>query len=184
MRSIEWSMFEGTEWEWGQDWLTSLAGRPLLGARPTEVADALICIDPVALLEADEGVAEEAIATLQQALNQISALQQVFIEAFARAKDREWHLGQARLTEAGQVPLGSWTADDFVPSMLAPLLHLSPRSMATRVADTRRVVNDLPVTLAAALAGDIPPTAAATPPEGAQYQLVRCECAQALHGVP
>ena len=121
-------MFEGTEWEWGQDWLTSLAGRPLLGARPTEVADAL--------------------------------------------------------TEAGQVALGSWTADDFVPSMLAPLLHLSPRSMATRVADTRRVVNDLPVTLAAALAGDIPPTAAATPPEGAQYQLVRCECAQALHGVP
>ncbi len=121
-------MFEGAEWEWGQDWLTSLAGRPLLGARPTEVADAL--------------------------------------------------------TEAGQVALGSWTADDFVPSMLAPLLHLSPRSMATRVADTRRVVNDLPVTLAAALAGDIPPTAAATPPEGAQYQLVRCECAQALHGVP
>ena len=89
-------MFEGAEWEWGQDWLTSLAGRPLL----------------------------------------------------------------------------------------APLLHLSPRSMATRVADTRRVVNDLPVTLAAAVAGDIPPTAAATPPEGAQYQLVRCECAQALHGVP
>ena len=34
-------MFEGAEWEWGQDWLTSLAGRPLLGARPTEVADAL-----------------------------------------------------------------------------------------------------------------------------------------------
>jgi len=150
-------MFEGTEWEWGQDWLASLAGRPLLGARPTEVADALIHIDPVALLEADEGVAEEAIATLQQALNQISALQQVFIEAFARAKDREWQLGQARLTEAGQVPLGTWTADDFVPSMLAPLLHLSPRSMATRVADARRVVNDLPVTLAAALAGDVEP---------------------------
>ena len=150
-------MFEGAEWDWGHDWLTSLAGRPLLGARPTQVADALLQVDPVALLEADEAVAEEAITTLQQALNQISALQQVFIEAFARAKDREWQLGQARQIEAGRVPLGTWTADDFVPSMLAPLLHLSPRSMAARVDDARRVVNDLPLTLAGALAGEVEP---------------------------
>ncbi|MBK8868093.1 MAG: hypothetical protein IPN45_08575 [Actinomycetales bacterium] len=94
-------MFEGVTWEWGHDWLESLAGRSLRDARPTEVADVLLQVDPVALLEADEAVAEEAITTLQRAINQITAMQQVFIEAFTRRKELEWEVGQARRDRGG-----------------------------------------------------------------------------------
>ena len=119
-------MFEGAEWDWGHDWLTSLAGCPLLGARPTQVADALLQVDPFALLEADEAVAEEAITTLQQALNQISALQQVFIEAFARAKDREWQVGPPRSTTGCRPGAVRSTTVDAGPSRRPASCEKSP----------------------------------------------------------
>lgn len=150
-------MFEGAEWEWSQDWLESLVGRSVRGARPTDVADALVQVDAREFLTASEGVAEEAISTLQQAINQLTALQQVFIEAFARRKEREWEVARSVETEAGRSPFGFWTADDFIPSMLAPILHLSPRTMSGRVDDARRLVNHLPQTLDTALAGDAEP---------------------------
>ena len=126
-------MFEGVTWEWGHDWLESLAGRSLRDARPTEVADALVQIDPRKLVVAEEEVAEAAIDTLQRAINQITAMQQVFIEAFTRRKELEWEVAKCDEIERGRLPQGFWTADDFVPSMLAPILHLSPRTMGSRL---------------------------------------------------
>lgn len=150
-------MFEGATWEWGHDWLESLAGRSLRDARPTEVADALVQIDPRKLVEAEEEVAEAAIDTLQRAINQITAMQQVFIEAFTRRKELEWEVAKCDEIERGRLPQGFWTADDFVPSMLAPILHLSPRTMGSRLDDARQLVNNLPRTLETALAGDAEP---------------------------
>src|SRR5450759_4741138 len=46
---------------------------------------------------------------------------------------------------------------DFMPSYLAPVLRLSPRSAARRYATARTLVGSLPVTLAAMAAGDLEP---------------------------
>ena len=46
---------------------------------------------------------------------------------------------------------------DFMPSYLAPVLRLSPRSAARRYAMARTLVGSLPVTLAAMRAGDLEP---------------------------
>ncbi|MGB2700791.1 MAG: hypothetical protein WBC31_10535, partial [Candidatus Phosphoribacter baldrii] len=150
-------MFEGMSWEHGQDQLTVLAGRPLTGLSPLQAADALLRIDPLALLDLDQAVAETVIADLQTALNQLTALQAIFIETVARRVEADVEIAKDADRLAGRFPAGWGTGDDYTPSVLAPLLHVAPRTMAGRVADARILVNDLPRTLRAGLTGDLEP---------------------------
>jgi hypothetical protein len=150
-------MFDGTAWEPGHDQLEVLAGRPLTGLSPLQAADALLRIDPLALLDLDQGVAEPVIADLQTALNQLTALQAILIETVARRVEADVELAKDADRLAGRFPAGWGTGDDYTPSVLAPLLHVAPRTMAGRVADARILVNDLPRTLRAGLTGDLEP---------------------------
>ena len=150
-------MFDGTAWEPGHDQLQVLAGRPLTGLTPLQAADALLRIDPLALLDLDQAVAETVIADLQTALNQLTALQAIFIETVARRVEADVEIAKDADRLAGRFPAGWGTGDDYTPSILAPLLHVAPRTMTGRVADARILVNDLPRTLRAGLTGDLEP---------------------------
>ena len=150
-------MFEGLPWELGQDHLGDLAGRSLSGLTPLQAADALLGADLLALLDVDQGVAEAVVAQLQVALNQVAALQAVFIEAVARRVERDVELAKDADRLQGSFPAGWGTGDDYTPSVLAPLLHLSPRTMSGRLAEARTLVNDLPRTLRVALDGELEP---------------------------
>ncbi len=150
-------MFDGTAWEPGHDQLQVLAGRPLTGLTPLQAADALLRIDPLALLDLDQAVAETVIADLQTALNQLTALQAILIETVARRVEADVEIAKDADRLAGRFPAGWGTGDDYTPSILAPLLHVAPRTMTGRVADARILVNDLPRTLRAGLDGDLEP---------------------------
>ena len=82
-------MFEGLPWEAGQDQLEVLAGRSLRDVSPLLAADALLGVDPLSLLDLDQSVAEEVVAQLQVALNQVAALQAIVIEAVARRVEHD-----------------------------------------------------------------------------------------------
>lgn len=150
-------MFEGTAWEPGHDQLAVLAGRSLTGLTPLQAADALLAVDPLALLDLDQSVAETVIADLQTALNQVAALQAILIETVARRVAAEVEIAKDADRLAGRFPAGWGTGDDYTPSILAPILHVAPRTMAGRVADARILVNDLPRTLRAGLDGALEP---------------------------
>ena len=148
-------MFEGLPWEAGQDQLEVLAGRSLRDVSPLLAADALLGVDPLSLLDLDQSVAEEVVAQLQVALNQVAALQAIVIEAVARRVEHDVELAKDSDRLAGHFPAGWGTGDDYTPSVLAPLLHLPPRTMAGRLGEARVLVNELPRTLRAALDGDL-----------------------------
>lgn len=150
-------MFDGLPWEFGHDRLGDLAGRPLVGLTPLEAADALLRIDSSELLELDLEVAEAVVAELQVALNQVTALQAICIEAVRRRMDRDVELAKDADRLDGRFPAGWGTGDDYTPSVLAPLLHLAPRTMAGRLGEARVLVNDLPRTLRSALDGELEP---------------------------
>ena len=150
-------MFEGLPWEAGQDQLEVLAGRSLRDVSPLLAADALLGVDPLSLLDLDQSVAEEVVAQLQVALNQVAALQAIVIEAVARRVEHDVELAKDSDRLAGHFPAGWGTGDDYTPSVLAPLLHLPPRTMAGRLGEARVLVNELPRTLRAALDGDLEP---------------------------
>jgi len=150
-------MFEGLPWEAGQDQLEVLAGRSLRDVSPLLAADALLGVDPLSLLDLDQSVAEEVVAQLQVALNQVAALQAIVIEAVARRVEHDVELAKDSDRLAGHFPAGWGTGDDYTPSVLAPLLHLPPRTMAGRLGEARVLVNELPRTLRAALDGELEP---------------------------
>ncbi len=150
-------MFEGTAWEPGHDQLQVLARRPLTGLSPLQAADVLLKVDPLALLDLDQAVAETVIADLQTALNQLTALQAILIETVARRVEADVEIAKDADRLAGRFPAGWGTGDDYTPSILAPLLHVAPRTMTGRVSDARILVNDLPRTLRAGLTGDLEP---------------------------
>jgi hypothetical protein len=150
-------MFEGLPWEVGQDRLEVLTGRSLRDVSPLLAADALLEVDPLALLDLDQSVAEEVVAQLQVALNQVTALQAIVIEAVARRVEHDVEVAKDADRLSGQFPAGWGTGDDYTPSVLAPLLHLPPRTMAGRLGEARVLVNELPRTLRAALDGELEP---------------------------
>jgi hypothetical protein len=150
-------MFEGLPWEVGQDRLEVLAGRSLREVSPLLAADALLSVDPLALLDLDQSVAEEIVAQLQVALNQVAALQAILIETVARRVEHDVEVAKDDDRLSGHFPAGWGTGDDYTPSVLAPLLHLPPRTMAGRLGEARVLVNELPRTLRAALDGELEP---------------------------
>jgi len=126
------------------------------------------------LLAADVESAEALVAGAQRVINALSAVMAVAIEAWGRREGEQlsvdkgaWEamsdaqgrtkaggLNRARLRLLEGVPKDE---HDFMPSYLAPVLRLSPRSAARRYEMARTLVGSLPVTLAAMRAGDLEP---------------------------
>ena len=145
--------------------------------RATDVADLAVSLFGLSdgeLLAADAGSAEAMVAGAQRVINAVSAVMAVAIEAWGRRENEAltvdkgaWEamsdaqgrtkaggLNRARLRMAEGVPKDE---HEFMPSYLAPVLRLSPRSAARRYEVARTLVGSLPVTLAAMRAGDLEP---------------------------
>ncbi|MEO6144054.1 MAG: DUF222 domain-containing protein [Dermatophilaceae bacterium] len=137
------------------------------------LAASLFGLSDPELLAVDAETAEALVAAAQRVINAVSAVQAVAIEAWGRREGEqlsvdkaEWTaMAQARGLNTGGVNgarlrlLEGVPKDehDFMPSYLAPVLRLSPRSAARRYATARTLVGPLPVTLAAMAAGDLEP---------------------------
>jgi Domain of unknown function (DUF222) len=142
--------------------------------RATDVADlaaSLLGRSEVELLGADAETAEAMVAAAQRAM---TAVQAVAIEAWGRRECEQLSVDMAEwqaLAAAGGLanPSGRNGAHlrlldglpkdehDFMPSYLAPVLRLSPRSARRRYETARTLVGLLPRTLAAMRAGDLEP---------------------------
>ena len=147
----------------------------------TDVADLaslLFGLPEGVLLGVDAECAEGVVAGAQRVINAMSAVMAVGIEAWGRREGEalgvdkaEWEamadadgrtkaggLSRVRLGLAAGVPTDE---HDFMPSYLAAVLRLSPRSAARRYEMARTLVGCLPVTLAAMRVGDLEPHRAA-----------------------
>ena len=154
-----------------------MAGITVDQVRATDVADLAVSLFGLSdgeLLAADVESAEAMVAGAQRVINAVSAVMAVAIEAWGRRESEaltvdkaSWEamsdaqgrtkaggLNRARLRLLEGVPKDE---HDFMPSYLAPVLRLSPRSAARRYEMARTLVGSLPVTLAAMRAGDLEP---------------------------
>ena len=145
--------------------------------RATDVADlaaSLLGRSEAELLGVDAESAEAMVAAAQRVISAMTAVQAVAIEAWGRREceqlsvDKgEWaamavahglaNIGgpnAARLRLLDGVPKDE---HDFMPSYLAPVLRLSPRSARRRYETARVLVGLLPRTLAVMRAGDLEP---------------------------
>src|SRR5665647_1930848 len=145
--------------------------------RATDVADlaaSLLGRSEAELLGVDAEPAEALVAAAQRVISAMTAVQAVAIEAWGRREceqlsvDKgEWAalavangltniggLNGARLRLLDGVPKDE---HEFMPSYLAPVLRLSPRSARRRYETARVLVGLLPRTLAAMRAGDLEP---------------------------
>ena len=144
--------------------------------RAADVADlaaSLLGLGQAELLGVDAESAEALVAATQRVVSAMMAIQALAIEAWGRREGEaltvdkaQWAVlaaermvnpagvngAQARLLEG--VPKDE---HDFMPSYLAPVLRLSPRSAARRYETARVLVGLLPLTLAAMRAGDLEP---------------------------
>ena len=153
-----------------------MVGMSVDQVRATDVAvlaESLLGLPDAELLLAGAESAEALVAAAQRVINAMSAVQAVAVEAWGRreaeqlAVDRaQWAaMAAARKLSTGGVNgarlrlLEGVPKDehDFMPSYLAPVLRLSPRSAARRHETARTLVGSLPVTLAAMRAGDLEP---------------------------
>jgi hypothetical protein len=145
--------------------------------RGTDVADlaaSLLALSNSELLRADAESAEAMVAAAQRVISAVTAVQAVAIEAWGRRECEQlsvdkvvWAamavanglanpggLTRARLRLLDGVPKDE---HEFMPSYLAPVLRLSPRSARRRYETARTLVGWLPQTLAAMRAGDLEP---------------------------
>ena len=145
--------------------------------RATDVADlaaSLLGRSEAELLGVDAESAEAMVAAAQRVISAMTAVQAVAIEAWGRREceqlsvDKgEWAalavahgltnidgFNGARLRLLDGVPKDE---HEFMPSYLAPVLRLSPRSARRRYETARVLVGLLPRTLAAMRAGDLEP---------------------------
>jgi Domain of unknown function (DUF222) len=145
--------------------------------RATDVADlaaSLLGRSEVELLGADAETAEAMVAAAQRVISAMTAVQAVAIEAWGRRECEQLSVDKVEwqaLAAAGGLanPGGRNGAHlrlldglpkdehDFMPSYLAPVLRLSPRSARRRYETARTLVGLLPRTLAAMRAGDLEP---------------------------
>jgi hypothetical protein len=137
------------------------------------LAASLFGLSDPELLLADAETAEALVVAAQRVINAMSAVQAVAIEAWGRREGEQLSVGTAEwaaMAQARKLNTGGVNGarlrllegvpkdeHDFMPSYLAPVLRLSPRSAARRYATARTLVGSLPVTLAAMAAGDLEP---------------------------
>ena len=108
-------------------------------------------------LEALTGAAAEAyVLAAQRAINALTARQYAAIEQVAARCDEEVEIACAEAETLG-ARLPRVGGAEIATASLAPLLHISPRTMAHRVRRARQVVCELPRIHDLALAGDLEP---------------------------
>jgi hypothetical protein len=145
--------------------------------RATDVADlaaSLLGRSEAELLGVDAESAEAMVAAAQRVISAMTAVQAVAIEAWGRRECEQLSVDKVEwqaLAAAGGLanpggPNGAHLRlleglpkdeHDFMPSYLAPVLRLSPRSARRRYETARTLVGLLPRTLAAMRAGDLEP---------------------------
>jgi len=145
--------------------------------RAADVADlavSLLGLGQAELLAADAESAEAMVAGAQRVISSMSAVMAVAIEAWGRREGESLAVDKAgweAMSDAeGSTTAGGWDRarlrlaegvpkdeHDFMPSYLAPVLRLSPRSAARRYEMARTLLGCLPRTLAAMRAGDLEP---------------------------
>ncbi|MGI8716816.1 MAG: DUF222 domain-containing protein, partial [Lapillicoccus sp.] len=122
----------------------------------------LLALTDAEILALDDERAEALVVAAQRVINAASAIQAVAIEGRSRLEAEQVAQARAGLTTVERLVSGCPRDEhDFMPSVLAPLLHLSPRSMVPRYMVARTLCQRLPATLAAMRAGDIEPWTAA-----------------------
>ncbi len=122
----------------------------------------LLALTDAEILALDDERAEALVVAAQRVINAASAIQAVAIEGRSRLEAEQVAQARAGLTPVERLMSGCPRDEhDFMPSVLAPLLHLSPRSMVPRYMLARTLCQRLPATLAAMRAGDIEPWTAA-----------------------
>ena len=141
-------------------------------AEPFALAAGLGRLSVEDLAELTPQQAESVVAATQRAINALSAIQAEAVATFADRTDEELHdREQARLADfrarreaaadAGRPCTERWYPmpgrSSYAASALAPLLRVSPRTMATRVSRARRVVHHLVGVNALARSGDLEP---------------------------
>jgi hypothetical protein len=125
-------------------------------------------LEPAALAELVFGLSDEQIATLdlaqaealvaatQRVVNAVAARQASAVETVARRCDERCEQEAADLVARGGRPFHT-TGEQVAAGSLAALLHVAPRTMASRVARARRLVCALPDVQRLAWGGDLEP---------------------------
>ena len=136
-------------------------------ADPFALAAALsgLSLEDLGAMSAD--AAEVVVAATQRAINALAARQAAAVDVFAGRVDDDVQRHHAELqadldARAGATGRGPRMvvvpgSDQVAASMLAPVLRVAPRTMATRMRRASELVEDLPRTYAAAWAGDLEP---------------------------
>lgn len=139
---------------------------------PFELAESLAALTREDLEQMGTAEAEVVVAATQRLANALGAVQAAAVTTYAdrvdedleryreqRRRDFEERRDAARA--AGRTFTERWHPipgeRSFAAAALAPLLHLSPRTMATRVDRARRLDHEMAMTWASARNGDLEP---------------------------
>lgn len=131
---------------------------------PVAQAAVLARVAPERLRTLDAETSEAVLVVTQTGANTLAAVQDLVLAAAVRAEE----LAIAGLNDdPGDGSDYAPDAQQVVASAVASIFHVAPRSMALRVGRACKVVDDLPLTLAAALRGRLEPARVAIIAEGA-----------------
>ncbi len=135
------------------DWSTASVAVEEGSLSPLAVVPELELLGDLDLLSLDATAALAVVELMQAATSSLSAISALAIEALTRreveqvARERDDRL---RRSERGWM---GPTGEDLAVASLAPVLHLTPRTMGTRLDEVRTLVNHLPRTFAMVRAG-------------------------------
>ena len=111
-------------------------------AAPFEAAARLAALADGELLGLGQDEALAVVEVTQALLAATAAVQALAVEAFTRREQEDIDGLRASYRAWGMCQLGIKDADEVVPSMLAPVLHLAPRTVFTLLDNIRTLVND------------------------------------------
>ncbi len=144
----------------------------VLARDPFDLAGPLAALSREDLELMSDSEAEVVIAATQRLTNALSAMQVAAVTTFAdradedlerhrRERREDFEARRATAEAAGREFTERWHPipgeGSFAAAALAPLLRVSPRTMATRVRRARRMDHEMPTTWDAARAGDLEP---------------------------
>lgn len=122
-------------------------------ASPLGAVTALAAMGDEHVLDLGQEQALAVVELTQAGMAALAAVQALAVEAFTRREEQSLAECRRRRRARGESSRGIPVAEEVVPAMLAPALHVAPRTAATLVGETRVLVGELPVTFALARAG-------------------------------
>jgi hypothetical protein len=126
------------------------------GSDPAVLAAALFAVADEDIAAMTLGQAEALTLAAQRVMGAVAARQRSAVETVARRCEQRCERETADAAAAGR-RLPHLSGDQLAAGSLAPLLHVSPRTMLTRVEHARRVVCALPGVQALAWSGALEP---------------------------